>query len=1186
MTPMVSVIVPVYNVELYLQACLNSLVNQTFPEIEVIMVNDGSDDASGEIMDRYDANYANFKAYHKENGGLGHARNFGLNLATGDYIAFLDSDDTVSETAYQTLVETAMQTGSDVVTGNVVRFNSSKTYRSGLHKRVFRETILNTHITKNTELIYDTTSINKIYKRSFWDQYQLKFPEGVYYEDIILTIAAHYLAASVDVVEETIYYWRSRDGGAPSITQQRNQLANLNDRLKAIRELDDFFVDHRIEGRLREEKEYRALTLDIHLYLKQLDDVDDHYLDVFMKEVGRYLKGIQQHTFQRLEAIDRLKYQLIEQGEKEKLLNVLNFQKRKMKTTKVIKKGQSYYGDYPYKEEFSEEFLRLNHELRVVRKIEQAKWEGSKLFIRGYNYVEKVDLNNRKKLSLEAFLKNPLTDEQTHIPVHPRKRADVTHKRGIKASRKIPLKRLYHYHWSGYELTIDFASEEVMQLGDGRLELWFRLAAGGVVRKFRAGGADSGKKTRPHSYINGKYKVFPHYNQADDLVLERAALTAAVNDIDVNGHEMIIKGWRSEPEEQASLLLKNRDSAFDFHFPLASVAGGTEQAAKAYNFEVPVDLGQLASNPGHRQWEGYLSCEDGLWPLTVFNNVDQSCYPHHYNEVFIEASQAGHFIMHDQPLTPSLDHMAWQGQKMKLDINMFETYFHRFDWIEAIQLSLQHVESGKSFMVTPQEISMANDTYRRFTGTIDLADDSGRGLLDIGKWQLYFEVRGEIEGQSHVEKKRVRVQNATFDPLLFSGLKLKPFRTKEGYLNIRVKLKWHRIEDGPRRQKMVQKVLYPLFRLLPISKKTIVFESYWGRSYSCNPRALYEYMDQNDMGYRYVWTFKNENTPISGKAKAVRIHSWLYYYYLATAKYFINNANFPNFYKKRKNAVDIQTLHGTPLKKMGLDVFEATDSEEKRSQFLRRCDRWDYLLSPSRYVSNLAKPCFDFQKNILEYGFPRNDMFKMANNKAVIDHIKNKLDLPHDKKIMLYAPTWRVKHTFKVELALDQMQQELGDDYILLLRLHYFTARALDLSPYEGFAYNVSSHDDMQELCLISDVLITDYSSVMFDYANLNRPILFFTYDLENYRDQLRGLYIDFEEEAPGPLARTTDQLIDAVKNIEKYEALYGGQFEAFREKYCQFDEGDACRKVVEQVFMHPSVKKSSKRLSKKQVNG
>lgn len=1169
MAAKVSVIVPVYNVSSYLDECLASLTAQTLQDLEVIMVNDGSADKSGEIMETYADAHEHFRAFHKENGGLGQARNFGLHQARAPYIAFVDSDDVVSAKAYQNLYETAVQTGSDIVTGHVERFNSTKTYGSSLHQKVFRETIWNTHMTQNPELIYDTTSVNKLYKKAFWDQHQFTFPEGTFYEDIPVTLPAHYLASSVDILADVVYYWRSRDGMDTSITQQRNQLDNFQDRLRVLQMLDQFFFEHHIEGPLKEEKDYKALSVDLRLFLNQLNKVDEPYLDIFIREVSQYLKGIGPRVFQRLQAIDRLKYQLVRQGEKEKLLDVLRFQKEKLKTTKVMKKGPSYYGDYPYKEEFSTELLQLNDELQVVRKIEKAKWEGGVLFLKGYNYIEKVDVSHRRNVAMKAYLKNPLTHEQVAIPVEISKRPDVTHQRGVKASSKIPLKRLYHYHWSGFELSIDFQQADIARLGKARLQLWFQLKAGGLQREFRAGGPLSGNKSRPPALIEKNEKILVHYNQAKDLILEKTSLQAVVEGMKVAGSQLVIQGSSLEAVTAATLQLENQAGGLYRSYSLQSTAVPQQTSNSCHPFEARVDLRTLEEDD-ELEWQGSINTQNQRLALHVSPQGESMRQPGVSHEVWIGSDKTGQFKLAFKPLSSVLESLQWTDQGLKVSVRAYKQDLRLLAGEASIAVTLQHIESGKAFTIPCIEAAAKDPAYRGFTGEMVLTDEEGRARLDLGEWELGLQIQVSTDESSFVKNSPLRFEGGKPEPRVVSGLKLRPYRTGKGRLRVKVTHEWNWIERGPRRQEVTQKVLYPLFRMLPMNKKKVVFESYWGKSHSCNPRAIYEYMDQHHQDFRCVWSLKNENTPITGRGKAVRIHSWRYYYHLATAKYFINNANFPDFYEKRKRAVEVQTLHGTPLKTMGLDIPGEAASEKKRNKLLRRCDRWDYLLSPSRYVTDIARQSFAYKKDVLEVGFPRNDRLKANQEKESIAQIKRKLGLPVDKKVLLYAPTWRVKQSFKLELDLEQMQQALGDDWVILLRFHYFTDHAVDLALYQGFAYNGTTHDDINELYLISDVLITDYSSAMFDFANLGRPILFFTYDLERYRDQLRGFYINFEEEAPGPLIRTTEELIQSIQDIEHYDDQYGKQLKAFHDRYCEFDEGDACRKAVERIFKRP----------------
>ena len=215
-----------------------------------------------------------------------------------------------------------------------------------------------------------------------------------------------------------------------------------------------------------------------------------------------------------------------------------------------------------------------------------------------------------------------------------------------------------------------------------------------------------------------------------------------------------------------------------------------------------------------------------------------------------------------------------------------------------------------------------------------------------------------------------------------------------------------------------------------------------------------------------------------------------------------------------------------------------------------------------------------YEGEMLDYGYPRNDLMYAENKDEIATGIRQKLGIPLDKKAILYAPTWRDdeyygkgKYKFTLQLDLDLLKRRLGDEYVILLRTHQYIADALDTTGLEGFAYNVSKYDDITELYLISDICITDYSSVFFDYANLRRPILFYTYDIEKYKNQLRGFYIGMNTEVPGPLLYTSEEVISAIENIDQVNEEYKERYDTFYNRFCHLDDGNASKRVVERVF-------------------
>ncbi|WP_047985191.1 CDP-glycerol glycerophosphotransferase family protein [Ornithinibacillus californiensis] len=384
-----------------------------------------------------------------------------------------------------------------------------------------------------------------------------------------------------------------------------------------------------------------------------------------------------------------------------------------------------------------------------------------------------------------------------------------------------------------------------------------------------------------------------------------------------------------------------------------------------------------------------------------------------------------------------------------------------------------------------------------------------------------------------------------------------------------------------RRSKELLKIFTYAFRVLgrimPVNKKLVMFESFHGKQYSDNPRAIYEYMQKNNPEYKLVWSFDRRHfAGFQGRdIKMVRRFSIRWLLVMTRAKYWVTNARLPLWIPKPKHTIYLQTWHGTPLKRLAADMEEVhmpgTNTEKYKKNFINEASKWDYLISPNRYSSKIFRRAFQFQNEMLETGYPRNDFLYNKNTEEDVAKVKSRLGIATEKKVILYAPTWRDnqfyrkgKYKFHLELDLEKMRDAFGDSYVVVLRLHYLVSENLDISGLEGFVYDFSTHEDIRDLYVAADMLITDYSSVFFDYANLKRPMFFFVYDIEEYRDNLRGFYFDFEEKAPGPLTRTTDELIVEIQQAEAGEFTYNKDF---YQRFCYLEDGNAAKRVVQNVF-------------------
>lgn len=309
----ISTIIPVYNVEKYIEETLNSIINQTLNNIEIILIDDGSTDNSPKILDQYAEKYPNIKVTHTPNQGQATARNIGLKQAQGEYITFLDSDDKIPPQAYEKLYQYSQETEQEIVIGNILRFNEKKIFPSLLYQHAFPKKIQktpSTNIKQQPTLIYDTGIWNKIIKKSFLDKHNLKFYEGVFYEDLLFTIKLHYLTPTIAIIPDTVYYWRMREE-ENSTSQKLTKIKNLNDRFTIINEIYKFINKNKINDELLEAQYTKWLKHDIMLFINEYLDADTEFQKQLITKTNKLLNKIPQNITKQLNLINQLKYKLI-----------------------------------------------------------------------------------------------------------------------------------------------------------------------------------------------------------------------------------------------------------------------------------------------------------------------------------------------------------------------------------------------------------------------------------------------------------------------------------------------------------------------------------------------------------------------------------------------------------------------------------------------------------------------------------------------------------------------------------------------------------------------------------------------------------------------------------------------------------------------------------------------------------
>lgn len=375
--------------------------------------------------------------------------------------------------------------------------------------------------------------------------------------------------------------------------------------------------------------------------------------------------------------------------------------------------------------------------------------------------------------------------------------------------------------------------------------------------------------------------------------------------------------------------------------------------------------------------------------------------------------------------------------------------------------------------------------------------------------------------------------------------------------------------------------------------KLMAFCVFSGKGYSDSPRAIYEYMVRQPeyADYRFVWIFKRRYIENYGWLEETypntTVVAWAspeYQKAMATAKYWIFNYRVSAHMWPREDQVYVECWHGTPLKRLGYDLTYSDNAMNTTDEIRQKYDldsaKFRWMISPSPFTTEVFATAWNLHAigktdALLEEGYPRND-FLINHTQEDVDRVKRELNITPEeiggRKIILYAPTWRDnQHTsglgYSYELGADfqKLRAALEEDYVLLFRAHYLVASRFDFEAYGDFVRDVSRYPDINDLYIVSDLLITDYSSVFFDYANLRRPILFYMYDLAAYRDEIRGFYLSLDD-LPGPIVEDEDALIAAIPEALSKPA-YDEKYRRFHERFNPLDDGHAAERVVKRIL-------------------
>ncbi|MFD8659580.1 CDP-glycerol glycerophosphotransferase family protein [Streptomyces globisporus] len=1151
MAPRLTVVVPLYNVEEYLGACLSSLAEQTMPDLEVVLVDDGSTDNGPALAQEFTERDPRFRLFRQENAGLGAARNAGVREAHpgAEFLTFVDSDDVVPPGAYARMLAELDRSGSDFATGNVLRLRANGDLeQSPMFRKPMEKARPATHVTRDWILLGDRIACNKVFRRTFWDEHTFAFPTGVLYEDIAVVLPAHFLARSVDVVEEPVYHWRDRDG---SITTRRAVPRGIRDRVTAVTSVSNFLAERASGegatdggGAAEAKRRYdaHALSGDLWLFIEALPDGDAEFHEAFLEHAGAFASTVEPDVFASLPLHLRVKWQLIRERRLPELLALLADEKKDRDTFHVRGLLRLRAHHPAVRDPLPPAATALTAaDLPVHAHLTEAVWRDGLLCLTGYAYVRNAPggpprlgwLRSGKRL-IPLRLRPVGGDEAT-----------------ARSGRS-----LHRYDRAGFTAVVD------------PRRLAGKASAGRTTWKLEAVVVGAGRPRRGPMRLVGT-PAPPAVTYTDERTRIVPVLSGNKLELRTERVAAVLTG-QSAVEDAVRLEVKVLGDSGPVALRL------TEWRSKeTREFALRGSLGSRAADIPLSAFRG----QDDIWgvqligegqPLTVACPSDGQDGRYALpggREVYAAPNPSGDLVLTDRAVQPVVTSAVWEGTGELVLAGAFPEPTGT-----AHELVLRH--SGHHEEAVVEMERGEDDGFRAVIAPAAVEGPGGALPLGEGRWYLFLRTPGERDPEAY---RPLRLSTSLHSTL--------PRQQSRHHRDFTLQRRSHdrlvlesgsalpAVDRGPYGQR-VRRERYAVVRAVApaATRPAVLYSSYDGRQFSDSPRAIQRELAAREGDIEHLWVVRDQQAAVPDGVRPVALHSAEWYQALARSRWIVTNTHLPEWFERAEGQCVVQTWHGTPLKRIGRDLAGSPHADAAyMASMERRSAQWSVLVSPNSFSTPVLRRAFGYGGEVLECGYPRNDLLYAPDRAKVAAAVRERLAIPEGRRVILYAPTWREdqprkggKYAPDLHLDLEQARETLGDDQVLLVRRHYLVGGSV---PDTDFVRDVSRHPDVAELLLISDVLVTDYSSIMFDFAQTGRPMLFHTYDLAHYRDTLRGFCFDFEHRAPGPLIPDSAGIVAALRDPDAATAGHREAYEQFREAFCDLDDGTAAARVVDRML-------------------
>lgn len=1157
--PLLSVVMPTYNVEEYVQAAMESILHQTVTDLELIIVDDGSNDETYTIVQRIAAKDPRVNTVSIENSGNGRARNIGIDMARGRYLAFADSDDLVPRLAYEKMIQTLADTGSDFVCGSYERLEGKKKYTTRAAKRSNPSAMKATTLQLHPAAMDNPFLWSKVFVTEFWREAVGHLPEGINYEDQLPTAKAFVRSAQFDILPDCVYTWRLRPGG--SLTQNKHRIEDLEQRAQVVETL-------RGEYRKAGEKVYqrwlaKLLQDDYYYFAVSAYRATDAYIEFLRSEYRKVSDELKSDGWAHLSYMhSKLAQTLISSScTRKKLEGVLSvFRTYGERPYAIGRISQDYFLSGPAEDSpiAAESLLGLpinsNDLVTDPSLIDMESGENGAVILTVHIGVKGLDPS---LVNVEAVLSE---NEQGAVS---------THKfRIVEDDRaNLAVSDPYVDQSSGC-IEVILSREEIE---DDVLSGWNTFSVVTSAGNCEAvqspitsaqskvsyfGAVDRDLKRVIVGKSEGKLIWRIEQPQAVARSVRAVSETEVIVDVDHDGDDYVGVQLKAETNGQAiewDTLVKSQTengcsisasiTSFKSKLPLTARSsislsllrrnGSVTRVALAASSETPWSTEILRSNLrlSTSGW-GYCSVVYQRWrPVVTYAGIDNE------SELLRIEGYAGI----NEISTPMVTLTDASGA----------------------------ICGGGLVTRNPEDSSWYVDIDLGTFVDGDAGLHNGRYLL---RWKSSW--HRKASDQYYIEFGLGEDVRTTL-PLFSTRFRAEITSSHTGYTVVNLGAPFSVGERGRYNQRSLQSKYFGSKRM-PIVDTDVFVECFDGKSYGDNVAPVVEAIRALDPNRRIFIGVLNNVVDLPDFVIPVVRFSEEWYSAISRSGVLITNNNFPEWFIKGDSQLFVQLWHGTPLKTLLFDMYVESKHLEYWQLMERQVQYWDLLIAQNEYSREIFRSCFDYSGLIEVTGYPRNDsLFSSEFRRRAI---REELGLGGDEIVVLYMPTWRESLRGADGLVRaasfadwDTILPGLSGPgarrkYRVMQRSHHVSASRRETSNSQ--IVDVTDYPSVSDLFLAADVLVTDYSSAMFDFAITGKPLVFMVPDYDEYSNEQRGLYFDLAGNAPGPVVRSSIELLDTLANWERLKnTADSANYAAFRERFSMRDDGRSAERVAALVL-------------------